>query len=454
MSVLLKPKTSLIAALPELPLKLSVKNKQTGLFIYCNKCKNEPKEGRCCITGGVCRFPEKQVYKIRIHISGTKNAKKSKVLPVRDEGDAAQMALKLRNEFKQDVFSSEPSASLYTIEDHIKSFVESKKAPPKNKKPLSPATIADYELHLSHLRFGLLEKKINTRIITSQDIRDTTAEILFRYLQKQFDSQVTHKKYFNTFETFFNYVKKKEALQVDNPFNGWHFEEKESENEIIYPEEFYKLPQAIKEKPTHFDEESGYNRKIYYPWLWNGFRLALFTGARRQEVPIIKWTDIVQNKYTGKLPGGFVMLQDLKVTGIKKLDRVKIKPIEINEDLADLLVELGYNKMKMQDKYIVDPNEDYTREFIKEYLSKSFAYYIKFAAPNRKLSFGCLRKTWFTNCAIAVGDAGASQMGGHSDKEVTLAHYINELETAGTRGKFKRVFLPPTPPSKKKKKRK
>lgn len=367
------------------------------------------------------------------------------MLPVRDEESAAQMAIQLRTEFKHSAVSYE-NKPVYSVADCVGKFIETKKNPGKNKKPLSKATIDDYELHLSHLRYALLEKKINTLVLKAENIDNSIANIMFKYLQGQFDSEVTHKKYFNTYETFCNFIIKEEGIQIKNPFNGWHFAKKESDNEVIYQKEFADLKTYIDTKPTHFVEESGYNRKMYYPWLWDGFRLALFTGARRQEVPVIKWTNIVPNKYTNKLAGGFVLLEDIKVTSIKKLDKVKIKPIEINEDLADLLDELGYEKMKGQDKFIIDPDQNYKRDFIKEYLSKSFAYYIKFASK-RSLSFGCLRKTWFTALAVSIGEEGASMMGGHSSKDVTLKHYINEIETAGTRGKFKRIFLPPIPPS-------
>jgi len=167
----------------------------------------------------------------------------------------------------------------------------------------------------------------------------------------------------------------------------------------------------------------------------------LYSGARRQEIPEIKWTDVIPNRKTGEIRGGVLLLKDLKNTRIQKLSSVKVKPIEINDDLWELLIKMGYENFKGQDKYILDPEEKYKRRFIKDMLSKSFAHYISYVdTKGHRLSFKCFRKTWFTGCAGNVGQDLASYMGGHSETNVTATHYINKLELAGAAGKFKRVF--------------
>lgn len=226
-----------------------------------------------------------------------------------------------------------------------------------------------------------------------------------------------------------------------NPFNGWHFDKAELKKEIIYEQEFEELLKFIDTKPKFFSDAKGKRRNMYYTWLKDAFSLALFCGGRRQEIPEIKWTDIIANRKTGNIKGGVLKLRDIKVSKIQNLSQVKIKPIEINQDLYDLLMRMGYEKNKGLDKYLIDPDENCSREIIKNCLSRSFAYYISFVKTGgRKLEFKCLRKTWFTSCAAAVGTDMASFMGGHSDSEVTTNHYFNDLELAGASGKFEKIF--------------
>lgn len=420
-------------------MKLSSKNQQTGLYIYCNACKGSPKDGKCCIKDGKCESPERQVYKLRIHVPGTINNRKTIILPVRDEASAAKMALQLRSDFKHQRPIREESASGYSLFDYTLKFLEFKKSPSKNQRPVSKSTLEDYSLHLMHMTKSLISAGINTKICQAKDMNDEMAKIVFESLKK-FPSSLTQKKYFGTYETFANYLIKEEKVLLANPFAGWRFDGKTTANEVIYQEEFDKLLKKIDTGDQYrLEKKSGIQRKMFYPWLKTAFSLALFTGGRRQEIPELKWTDIIPNRITGQLPGGFIILKDIKNTQILKLDATRLKPIEINLDLAELLLESGYEFMKGKDQYIIDPNQNYKRQFIKDFLSKSFAHYISMVS-NRDLSFKCLRKTWFTSCAKAVGDKNASFMGGHSDKDVTLAHYINAMEAAGTNMKFTRIF--------------
>lgn len=323
------------------------------------------------------------------------------------------------------------------LHECINNFIHFKRNPGKNRKPISSATINNYELHLTHLEYALTKKSIDSGIAKVTAIDNRIAEIVFQYIKKLSSSPVTQKNYFTTYKNFCNYIIDEEGIRINNPFNGWHFDKTERVNEVIYEKEFKELLKAIKMKPKTQKDSSGKERNMYYDWLVDGIKLGLYTGARRQEVAAVRWSDIVPNRVTGDLLGGFLLLSDIKSTNIQKLSETKVKPIEINEDLEEFLYKSGYNQSKGSERYIVGP--EYDRAFVKDILSRSFAYYIKFASK-RNLSFSCLRKTWFTSLAVAVGNENASFMGGHTTKEVTVNHYINKMETAGTRGKFKRVF--------------
>lgn len=375
---------------------------------------------------------------MRFYIPGTKN-KKTSVLQTRDELTACKQSIEMYQAFKNNTPEIKQK-SIPTLHECIDKFLYFKRNPGKNRKPISLTTINNYELHLTHLEYALSKKNIDSGIAKITAIDNNIAEIVFQYIKKLIPSSTTQKNYFTTYKSFCNYVIDEEGIRINNPFNGWHFDKPERINEVIYEKEFNDLLKAIKTKPKTQKDSTGKERNMYYDWLSDGFKLGLYTGARRQEVAAVKWSDIVPNRATGLLMGGFVLLSDIKSTNIQKLSETKIKPIEINEDLEEFLHDIGYNEKKDSNEYIVGFGFD--RAFVKDILSRSFAYYIKFASK-RQLTFGCLRKTWFTSLAIAVGNENASFMGGHSTKDVTVNHYINKMETAGTRGKFKRVFQSP-----------
>lgn len=416
-------------------LHLSPKNKRVGLFIYCNKCKNEPKGDKCKLVDKKCPYPEKQVYKLRIHVQGTKRDRVTKVLHTRDEKEAAKQASELYGQFKNEKPTPKPTS----LTSYFQRFIEFKASPTKNRKPISKGTIGDYRLHLQALTEALEKIGVYPDNLTPYELTTRHAQAAFDYIKGE---GRTKEKYFQTYRRFYNYLIKEEGLLLKaSPFVGWHFEKKEVQKEVIYQKEFVGLLKWVDKAPKSAVDSAGKYRLHYYPWLKTAFRFALYSGARRQEVPEVRWKDIIPNRITGKLPGGVVKLQDIKITNIGKLSYNKIKPVEINEDLAELLMHMGWKDNRGSDAYLFDPEEDISRENMKNTLSRSFSYYIKFASK-RALTFGCLRKTWFTNCSAVVGQKGASLMGGHSGPEITVNHYINEIEAIGASGRFKRVFPP------------
>lgn len=416
-------------------LTLSSKIKITGLTIYCNKCKQGSKKWKCA-------HPDKQVYKLLVHLPGTEHGKRTQVLDTRNQAEAVKMALSQRESMKT-ITAIISEARPLSIPDYIASFIDYNERPPKNGKVISPDTITDYVLHLSRLMDYFDSKGIRPGSLTTENITDSFAEQAFNSVRAH--AGRTQHKYFRTYSAFCNYLIEVKRVIAINPFKGWRFEEEELAIEIIQQHEFESLLQHIDgDHPKFVMDERGKPRHYWFPWLKDAIKLGLYSGARRQEIPIIKWSDVIQNRNTLQLSGGVLMLKDIKNTAIQGSMKIKNKPIEINDDLSDLLQSMDYLSSRGLDRYIIDGDEKFSRRTIKDALSNSFAYYFNFVArPAGSLSFGCLRKTWFTNCYTEVGDH-ASMMGGHSDTAVTAAHYINKLEAAGAGMKFRRVFKIPT----------
>ncbi|MBL4654890.1 MAG: tyrosine-type recombinase/integrase, partial [Bacteroidia bacterium] len=236
---------------------------------------------------------------------------------------------------------------------------------------------------------------------------------------------------------------KLQGFDMRNPFMGIQFEKTEKEPQIITWEEF----KALLEKVDEYREDSlqinnkGESRDMYFPWLKQAFRLSIFTGLRRGEIPYLKFVDIILSK-DNSLEGGFIRVLDYKVTQIQKKG-TKHKYVEINQDLEELIIELGFEDLYNSgntNMYIIAPDDIWSRKHIKEYLSKCFSFYIKKLELNRNLTFSSLRSTYATNLAKTVGVEMAAVMTGHSGIKIMHDHYLNRMELSSTKNQFKRVF--------------
>jgi len=429
-------------------LKISPNNERIGFGIYCSKCKGSPMNGICASTdksdmkGKICSFPEKHKYKLEFH---TKKGKRTRILEERDEKLAAAIAEEEYNYFRthlhfsdegkeEKVYETKPVSLL----DWIQAFIAFKVKPTRNRKPVEKETLTDYILHLDILVSALFENKINAKLVDVKALNKVNVQLIFDFIKQKFTDGSTQEKYFRTYKMFWNYLKNEEDLSLPaNPFNKWSFKKAQLKNEIIYEDEFHALIAIIDSLPN-FERLKGKVRRRNFEWLKNAFKMGLTMGIRRQEVPSVKWNGITLCRTTNELYGGIMEVKDIKLSKLYDTDIYKY--VSINLDLAELLVEMGYDNFKCQDKYLIDPEEKFSRDHIKNCLSNSFAYYIKPLSIKRDLSFECLRKTYATFSKKAGGEDFSLNATVHTNKEVMKAHYWNKFEAARTHEVFPRIF--------------
>ena len=67
-------------------LKIPEKYRRVGLYVYCNKCKRYSNIKTGCLKKSSDRNhpPDRQVYKLKIYLPGTKNVSHTLVLKTRD----------------------------------------------------------------------------------------------------------------------------------------------------------------------------------------------------------------------------------------------------------------------------------------------------------------------------------------------------------------------------------
>ena len=124
----------------------------------------------------------------------------------------------------------------------------------------------------------------------------------------------------------------------------------------------------------------------------------------------------------------YISVQDFKVNRQKgtEKDNLKYIYVPVTKELEDLLYQMGYEKYKNSDKYILAPEETMRRNTIKLFLSRSFSHYYGLLATGKKLTYGVLRKTYITKLTLLLGIEDAKLITRHSNIKVMDQNYLNK----------------------------
>ena len=98
--------------------------------------------------------------------------------------------------------------------------------------------------------------------------------------------------------------------------------------------------------------------------------------------------------------------------------------------MYELLLELGYEKYKGTDKYILAPELETDRKDVMPVtLSRAFSHYYDQLNTGKHLKYKSLRKTYITNLSIYMS-GNAKAITGHSDDAVIERHYLDKIVIA------------------------
>ena len=179
---------------------------------------------------------------------------------------------------------------------------------------------------------------------------------------------------------------------------------------------------AVERKSSLQSKRSdGRRDNMYEPWLTNAFKLFLYLGGRREEILNLKWSDIIEG------PNGilFFRLRNYKVERMLKRE-VANKFVPISSDLLELLIEMGYDKLKGKEMKLIDPEEKYTINTLMEKVSKAFTHFREKAGIETYYTLKHLRKTYLTWLHHALGE-DSNKVSSHTSMNVLEKHYINPL---------------------------
>jgi integrase len=101
---------------------------------------------------------------------------------------------------------------------------------------------------------------------------------------------------------------------------------------------------------------------------------------------------------------------------------MKYAPIGV--DLMDLLIEMGYDQKKDTDDKLIDPENLFTNNTLKEKLSDAFTHYCRCAGIEKNFTLKHLRKTYLTWVKQTMGER-TNKLSSHSSMQVLKDHYLD-----------------------------
>lgn len=434
---------------------LIIPNNKTwkGVTVVCGKC-------RCPISDmckelnepiGKCPNGDRHYFKVLISVPGTKNARKTKNLKTRDINEAIKQAIEFEKEVKENraiqqirgrenrgftepVLTNLPTLLIKAFARYV-GWLNNEAVPAHLQRERSQEHIKDVKRALKTFVQCLKNSGIDTSTLTVEGINDEIVGIIFSYLEKKFSNR-TFNKYFSYYTSFLKFYAEEYNTSIRNWFERVKRKTLNPKPQAITKEEYEALlKQITPENGVRFYEGVKEKRSFYRPWLADAFRLALETGRRREEVVKIKWNLIDESE-------GVITIEDFKVNRIqhrKAEDEKKLIHIPLTPVLKELLIELGYERFKGSDEYILAPNEKISRNKVMcDILSRGFSHFYNQLGTGRNLTFKDLRKTYITGMQLHMGD-NSKYVTGHTSDGVKDLNYINKKKIAKS-GRDAKVF--------------
>lgn len=404
-------------------MKLKIKQNNYGLRIYCTKCKKQYN-----YHNDLCNHNEHQHYKSLV----TNGAiRKTKSHPTRNFDEALTAAIQFKKDVKNGVVDliaskiDEVDPDNISILDAVNIFIGFKMGidvPLHLHKEISKEHLNNIKSNLKQLISILRSNKVNVETVTIDSLDDHLVGYWYEYLIENY-SEGSYGTKLKILIAFINYMIDEVGVTMRNPFKKVVLKPIVYDTSSISNNEFLAVLHAVDKKPR-YQQLGGIRQEVknnYRPYLIDGFKLALFTGLRREELVTLSWNDLY---YSVKNDGLVFMTDNLKVE--RNMGKpFKKKYVPVGPDLLELLIELGYEDFKDSELYILHPQRDISIKSMMSCLSRGFSHYYKKAFPDMKSKkFKILRKTYLSYLHKAVGD-DMIELSSHGGMRTLTTHYID-----------------------------
>ena len=411
-------------------MKILKYKKFTGLHIVCKKCNRHIEVSQTPYKG--CNHPfERLRYKALVHING---GRKTKDLSASTYEEAIKQLLEFKNK----------------LANPVKLSIEPKQDEPK--PVLFKHCIMMYSDWLENVDVPFFERKIRRR----EYIRDTIGYIckLKDYLQKNtkeelsihnvdknlvnryFEELYKKSKSISTYnhniranKGFYKFLTVTKGYEIFNPMAAARLKN-ESPNPINASDsDFDKILRSCSDENSSIHTyKNGVRKKMYRPYVKEAFEIIAYSGMRNTEAISIKYSDIILDE-NGELD--YVMGVDLKYEKAHNYDQskpTKIVPIPYSPELEDLLNRLDYKNHLGEDRYLIGPDENITRDSMAKLLSHSFKFYRDKSGVTAKIGLKHLRKSFLTKIEAQTGLV--ESLGYQKTKRLIQNNYLVKPEIA------------------------
>lgn len=440
------------------PLHIPPSKKWKGLTVFCNRCKSSVKD--ICRESGKsidkCRYGDKHIFKVIIHKQGTRNDRLTKVLPTRDVNEAIKLAIEFESDVRSESFKNINGETLNTVNskgrgdiDHnipryliealarYVGWLSNEGVPMHIQKNRSKEHIKDVERAFKILIEAIKVGGYKPSELLIENLNDHVVGHVYDHLlnNRKFSNR-TFNKYFSHYSSFLKWYSEEYNIPIRNWFSRVKRKKINPQPETISIKEFKALLKII--TPENgvkiFSKGTKPKRNVYRPWLKNGFKLALLTGRRREELVHIKCSDIVMDG-----DNEYILVEDLKTNRIQGRNSEEEKKkvfVPLTRELKQFLNELEFEKYKGMDRYLLLPEKTKNRKRVMcDALSRGFSHFYEKLNTGKRLRFRVLRKTYITHLNIFL-KGNAKAITGHSSNAVIEDYYMNKKEIAKTASGF------------------
>lgn len=392
------------------------KNHFKGLKIYCNKCKKyNPK----------CNHIDDSLYRVVVHIPGTKNSTKIKTLISKNYEDAVKESIDIIKELKSNDYrdlSTDNDNKEYTMIGAILKYNQYLSGEYELKHLIKKVSEGHRKESLRFIKLfcNVLKSHHNFEIMRVRDVSVKDVSRFYESMESHYGAR-TFNKCMISLKSFFNFLIEIEKVDMKNPFSVYNSKSVLSTiNETITKDEFERILDSIDSSDSLLKlGGKGEVKNMYRDYLKLGFKLFLLTGGRREEVVDLRWSDIY---YSGDTY--FFMIKNKKVERNQNIDGDFNKYIPINSDLFDLLNEIGYEEKKTSKDFILCPDRNESVLTIMNTLSKSFTFYKNKSGVTKNISLKHLRKTYISWVNKVMG-SDTRILTSHSTDGVLKEHYLD-----------------------------
>ena len=393
------------------------KNPYKGLKLFCKTCR---------IDNPKCNHHNRIVYRVRIHVPGTIKDIKSKMLSATNYEDAVAETIEFEKELKSNSYQTiKPrvdEGNDYSVLGAIvkyNQYLNGLSQYAHLRKDVSKGHI-DEMIRFCRFFAKILKQNYNIERMRIVDVSQQDVANFYVWAEEHYASK-TFNKCLAGIKGFFDFLIEVEELEMKNPFRKYVKKYvPQSDITTINKNEFDSIIQAVDNCTPYCVLGGKRERKnLYRPYLKDGFKLFLLSGARREEVVDLRWNNIFESENNVK----FFRIVNLKVSRIMKREEV-IKYIPINEDLFDFLKELGYQEKRNTDEYILCPERFEKSKTMMDILSKSFTHYRIGAKIEKEISLKDLRKTYISWVNSEMG-AETGLISSHSTNGILEKFYLD-----------------------------